>query len=95
MSQPIVFRGPGAAETGDVQRAEEALATLRLAAKRIIDQFGPGALMDGLMSLYLDLSLRSAGEARTDETLRLIRRDLPRMAAALRAADNPKEGGHA
>jgi hypothetical protein len=49
-------------------------------------------VLDGLISLWVDLSLRGVGVARTDDGLRALRRDLPRMAAALRAAARRRPG---
>jgi hypothetical protein len=48
--------------------------------------------MNALISVFLDLSLSTVGVARTDEALRLLRRDLPKFAAALRAASDKPAG---
>jgi hypothetical protein len=50
------------------------------------------ALLDGLISLWMQLSIEAFGVTVTDDNLRRLRRDLPRMAAAMRAANAPPEG---
>lgn len=58
----------------------------------IAEQYGGLALMNALTSLWLDISLQILGIAETEEALRYLRRDVPRFAAALRAAKAESEG---
>jgi hypothetical protein len=100
---PIIFKGPDA-RPGD---AEAATTVVRYLRAVLVAGAAPGsplaglaggangdgrAVLDGLISLWVDLSLRGVGVARTDDGLRALRRDLPRMAAALRAAARRRPG---
>jgi hypothetical protein len=58
---------------------------VRKAVIPIIERLEPAVLMDGLISVWLDLMLEAFGVAATDETLRRVRKDLARFAAARRA----------
>jgi hypothetical protein len=82
----IVFRGSSEHRPGDVKKAMATRQQFANLALTLTEQFGRTAMLDGLMSLYLDLSLSMFGIEVTDKTFREIRRDLPRMMAALRAA---------
>jgi hypothetical protein len=86
----VVFIGPNG-NAGDVERGTEATKALREAAKPILEELGGEALLDALISVWLDLMLSTQGVKRTDDALRLLRRDLPKFAAALRAM---KAGPH-
>jgi hypothetical protein len=87
----IVFRGPHC-RPGDEARATSATAELRRAAIPIIERFGGPALIDALISVWLDLNLTGFGVSNTDEMLRQLRRDLPKFAAAHRAMNATPQG---
>jgi hypothetical protein len=86
-----VFRGPHA-RPGDEARATYATVALRRAAVPILDRYGGTALIDALISVWLDLNLTASGVSNTDEMLRQLRRDLPKFAAAHRAKNAKPQG---
>lgn len=97
----IIFKGFDHGP-GDAEAATKAARNLRAVLVAALEPGGPlagldgHAVLDGLITLWLDLSLRAAGVARTGALLRRLRRDLPRMAAAQRAAARqacPRESG--
>lgn len=88
---PIIFAGPHT-RPGDAERATAVSKRLTFIASELIEQHGPTAFLDGMISFYLELSLFCLGLAQTDEHLQLIRRDLPRMHAAMRARDAEPQG---
>ena len=58
----------------------------------MIERFGAPALIDALISVWLDLNLTGLGVSNTDEMLRQLRRDLPKFAAAHRAMSAKFQG---
>ncbi len=87
----VVFRGPHC-RPGDEARATDAIVELRRAAVPIIERFGVPALIDALISVWLDLNLTGFGVSNTDDMLRQLRRDLPKFAAAHRAMNAKPQG---
>jgi hypothetical protein len=87
----IVFRGPHH-RPGDEARATYATIALRRAAVPIVERFGAPALIDALISVWIDLNLTGFGVSNTDEMLRQLRRDLPKFAAAHRAMSAKPQG---
>lgn len=83
---PIFFKGPGRGLPGEEEKTVRATKALRRAVQPIAAQEGGVAAMNALISLWLDMSLNVVGQAATEEGLRLLRRDVPRFAAAVRAA---------
>jgi hypothetical protein len=74
------------------ERAEGAVEELRSVSAAIFRRYGGIALIDALISVWLDMNLTAFGVALTDEALRELRRDLPKIAAAHRAMDVQREG---
>lgn len=89
---PVFFRGPGKLLPGERAKTTAAAAALRRALPAITEEFGGLPALNALISIWLDASLNVLGLAGTEESLRLIRRDLPKMAAAMRAAARLKDG---
>ncbi len=84
--------GPGA-RPGDPERAAAAVAELREFLSTMVDRgTDPMAITDALISIWIDFGLEMLGVVRTDENLRLLRRDLPKMAAAKRAMQAQPKG---
>ena len=49
-------------------------------------------VLDAVMSIYLNMAVKGLGIARTDDALRLQRKNLPRVVAAIRAHKAPPAG---
>lgn len=77
-------------EQGD--HAVAAVNMLRPVAFRIVEKLGVMALLDGLISVWIDLMLSTHSQAEIDDILRKLRRELPRMAVAKCAARSDVKG---
>jgi hypothetical protein len=86
MGEPIFIQGPAKLAPGERERSIAAYRALQVALRPVAEQFGGIATANALVSIYLELMLRAQGIESTREGLRLLRRDVPRFAAALRAA---------
>jgi hypothetical protein len=91
-SAPVFVIGPGQLMPGEREKSEAASRLLREAVQPIADRHGWLAIQNALISLWLEMSLDVFGVADTQEQLRYIRRDVPRIAAALRASKSEPEG---
>ena len=89
----IFVRGPGQLLPGEREKSIAAHRALQLALRPITEQFGGIATANALVSTYLDVMLRVQGIEATREGLRLLRRDVPRFAAALRAGQTAPPAG--
>jgi hypothetical protein len=69
----------------DEARANLVADALDTRCKELVPQVGAKAILDGLLSLYVSLSLALAGEEDTRATLIGTTAGLPRLAAMLRA----------
>ncbi len=92
MPAPIFVTGPGRLLPGEREKSEAATAALRLTLRPIAEQFGGIAAANALMSVWLDVHLTLLGLDETETALRLLRRDLPRMMAAIHASKTEPEG---
>jgi hypothetical protein len=91
-SAPVFVIGPGQLMPGERKESEAAARLLREIVRPIAERHGGIAVMNALISLWLDVSLAFLGVAETQEQLRLLRRDVPKFAAALRASKAEPEG---
>lgn len=73
-------------------RATRAVEQLRIACKEIGSRHGAIALIDALISVWIDLNLTLFGVSLTDKALRHLRRDLARIAAVHRGMQAKSEG---
>lgn len=91
-SAPVFVTRPSGLFPGELEKTEAATRLLREALRPIAERHGGIATMNALVSLWLDMSLAVLGVADTQEQLRYLRRDIPRMASALRAAKSEPAG---
>jgi hypothetical protein len=78
---------------GDPERCEAAGRAIYAVCDQM-RELGPVAILDGLISVYCSLAIQWIGVAQADNALRKTRKNLPRTAAAIRAAKE-KSGGSA
>ena len=90
--RPVFVAGPGKLLPGEEAAGAAALGELRQAMKPILDRHGAVPAMNALISLWLDLHIGVLGVTETEASLRALRRDVPRFAAALRAAGGGDAG---
>lgn len=93
VSSAVHLTNPGAqVSQQEKERAEAAVEELRVASVAINGRHGAVALIDALISVWLDLNLTAFGVNLTDKALREIRRDLPKIAATHRAMNAEPKG---
>jgi hypothetical protein len=89
----IYFTNPDThVSQGEKDAAAAASGEIRRLLYPIYQRYGNDAILDALISLWLDLCLHTYGVAAADRALRHLRRDLPKIAAARRALQaQPKD----
>lgn len=80
---------------GDAERCEAVVDGLRLPCGALVAQYGTVALLDGMLSLYAGLAIRAFGVAQTQAALKAAADNLPRLAAAIGAAERQSPEGSA
>lgn len=91
--RPEIFvRGPGTLLPGEEAKTAGAALAIRQVLPAIAERFGGIATMNALMSIWLDSNIRLAGVDDTEKSLRLLRRDVKRFDAAIRAAKTEPQG---
>jgi hypothetical protein len=82
---PVLYLGTS--DPGDLDRANQAADALTLTCQKVIPQVGIKGILDGLMSLYVTLSVQTLGEAGTRAALQDTSAQLPRLTALMRAQE--------
>ena len=75
----------------DTERVLAAMIVIEKALGQIRDE-ELRVVLDAVMSIYLNLSISCVGIEKTDSFLRFQRKNLPRIAALIRAHNSPPAG---